>query len=313
MADIYDVIIVGGGPAGLSAALVLGRACRRVLVIDSGQPRNAAAREMHGYLGHDGIRPRDLLDIGRKEIARYGVEFVQDRACQAESAPKSGDQPFRTGFRIETEKGRSALCRKLLFATGMCDELPDLPGIKECYGVSVHHCPYCDGWEHRGKQLAALGQTASAAAGLGLSLRTWSKAVTVLTNGEALDEKSKTQLKKNGIASCQERIRRFVHEGETLQAVELDSGERLELDAVFFSTTQREHCDLPRKLGCRFEETKTAEVVATSPKKKCTNVPGLFLAGDADGDVQFVIVASAEGATAAVAINRELQDEDQKK
>ena len=303
---IYDVVIVGGGPAGLSAALLLGRSCRRVLVIDAGRPRNAAARELHGFLSRDGATPQELKRLGRTEVAKYGVEIIDDSATTAECVCRSSQHPFKTGFQLKTRGGKAFTCRKLLFATGLCDEIPDFPGVRECYGNSVHHCPYCDGWEHHGEHLLAYGKGAKEAAGLGLSLRGWSEHVTVLTDGDALHMDDKKDLDRNQVDYSEESIVRFVHSDGKLQGVELKQGGIVSATAMFFNTARNAHCNLPRSLGCEFDDDGTA---CTSGKQK-TNLPGLYLAGDADGDVQFVIVAAAEGATAAVAINRELQDED---
>src|SRR5687767_12385523 len=144
---MYDVIIVGGGPAGLSAALVLGRCRRTVLVIDQGKPRNAAAQAMHGYLTRDGINPSDLLHLARRELRRYGVEFRRDEVTQAKRQ--------RDRFEVVTHKRERFRSRKLLLATGIRDQLPRIEGLTELYGISVHHCPYCDGWEWRDRALAA--------------------------------------------------------------------------------------------------------------------------------------------------------------
>lgn len=305
-ARILDVIIVGGGPAGLSAALVLARACKRIVVIDAGQPRNHAAREMNGFLGRDGTDPRALLADGRRELGKYGVEVIQDTVQSTECAPAAARSPFPTVFAVGTAAGRTLLGRKLLFATGIRDELPDLPGLVECYGVSVHHCPYCDGWKHRGKRLLAFGGTAKAACGLGIALRGWSDSVTVLTDGQSLDAENRQKLDRNGVASSSARVQSLVCERGQLRGVNLERSGVMPADALFFHGEQKSQCDLPLTLGCDIQQNHRPR---TSPKQK-TNVHGLFLAGDADGDVQFVIVAAAEGATAAVAINRELQDED---
>lgn len=303
---MYDVLIVGGGPAGLNAALILARCRRRIVVFDSGRPRNAVARAMHGFLGHDGMNPRELLAQGRREIERYGAEFIVDTVVSAEQLTAEEARPCPAGFRIRTASGRSAEGRKLLFATGMCDDLPDLPGVQECYGESVHHCPYCDGWEHRDQHLLALGKSADAAAGLGIMLRTWTDRITVLLNGEALEDEYRDRLTRHGIGICADHVVEVVHQERRLQGVRLANGEQLKADALFFNTGHHAHCLLPGGLGCEFESPE----VVRSVRRQKTNVPGLFLAGDADGDVQFVVVAAAEGATAAVAINRELSDED---
>jgi thioredoxin reductase len=301
----FDVIVVGGGPAGLSAALVLARSRRRIVVFDNGQPRNAAARALHGYLGHDGISPAELLAIGRREIASYGAEYVHEKVVQA-SCIADAERRFKTGFRVRTAGGRTDEGRKLLIATGVRDVLPDIPGVAECYGISVHHCPYCDGWEHRDKHLLAVGDSAHDAAGLAISLRTWSSRVTAMTEGSPLSNADRKRLTRNGIGICEARIRHLEFESGQLKAAALDSGQSLEADALFFNTDQLMHSDLPLMLGCAHEDKSTVR----TGKKQRTDVPGVFLAGDADDDVQFVVVAAAEGARAATAINRELQDED---
>jgi thioredoxin reductase len=302
----YDVVIIGGGPAGLSAALVLSRSCRKVIVVDAGHPRNEAARELHGFLSRDGIAPIELLKAGKNELSKYGCEVCHDVVQLAEHLPANDTQPFPTAFRIETSQGRRLAGRKLLFATGMRDELPDFPGVRDCYGATVHHCPYCDGWEHRDQRLVAYAGDVHDAVGLGIALRGWSPHVTVLANGQKIGTEDHQQLAKNNIQAAQEPVARFLHEKDQLLGVELQGRETLPADALFFSTTQRSSCDLPQSLGVKCDDQFTGHTT----RKQKTNVPGLFLAGDADGDVQFAIVAAAEGATAAVAMNRELADED---
>lgn len=302
----FDALIIGGGPTGLSAALILGRACRRVALIDAGQPRNAAARELHGFLTRDGIPPRELLRLGREEVVRYGVELLEDQVIAAECAAPPADSPFKTLFTVSCSAGRRLTGRKLLFASGTCDTLPDFPGVKECYGATVHHCPYCDGWEHRGKRLLAYGETAGDAVGLARSLRTWSDRVVAITGGHQASEQERHRIRKNEIEFKPDRIVCLRHRGDQLQAVVFDDGTELAADALFFNTRQDARCDLAHRLGCELDEQCRARTTG----KQQTNVPGVFLAGDADGDVQFAIVAAAEGATAAVAMNRELQEED---
>ncbi len=292
---MYDVIIVGGGPAGLSAALVLGRCRRRVLVCDAGRPRNARAAALHGFLTRDGAHPGELLRLGRAELERYGVEFreveVTDASCEADGS-----------FAVTVAPNERLRSRKLLLATGVRDELPRIEGVERLYGRSVHHCPYCDGWEHRDQRLVAYGK-GSAAVGLALALRTWSPRVTACSDGERIDEAQKERAMRNGIAMRTERVVGL--EGSpSLERVVFGSGPALEADALFFNTSQRQQCDLAARLGCTVERG----AVRTTPRQG-TGVPGLYLAGDADKDVQFVIVAAGEGATAAVAINRELQEE----
>jgi thioredoxin reductase len=301
----YDVVILGGGPTGLSAALILGRCRRRVLVVDSGRPRNAAARAMHGYLTRDGTPPREVLRMGREEAARYGVALIDGEATEACCLGDAEPSPA-PAFAVTLADGRSFRARKLLLATGVRDVLPEIDGVATYYGRGVHHCPYCDGWEHRDDALAAYGATAAKAVGLALSLRTWSARVTALTDGEPIPPEDLDRLRRNGIAVRTEPIARLEGSAERLERVVLASGPPLPCDGFFFNTDQLPHSTLAERLGCRSTEKNH---VATHGKQR-TGVPGLFVAGDADGDVQFVIVAAAEGARAAVAINRELQDED---
>ena len=158
----YDVVVVGGGPAGLSAALVLGRARRRVAVVDAGAPRNAPAAHMHGYLSRDGLPPAELLAVGRAELTSYGVELIADHVVAADR-----------GFVIRLGGGRVLTARRLLIATGIRDELPDIPGVRERWGRDLLHCPYCHGWEVRDQPLGVLG-TQPAAAEHALLVRQWS-------------------------------------------------------------------------------------------------------------------------------------------
>lgn len=304
--SVLDAVIVGGGPAGLNAALILGRACRRVVVIDSGLPRNRAAKKMNGFIGRDGTDPHRLLSDARAEIHRYGVQLVQDTVTDAAAVPDPAKYGVRAAFAVVTKSGREYVARKLLFATGMYDELPPLPGVEACHGTSVHHCPYCDGWEHRGEHLLSYGKDAKAAVGLALALRGWSSEVTVLTDGTQLSADERERLAANGIAWCEEKLVELVHDQGQLRGVRLEAAEMLPASALFFNTDQRPNCQLPLKLGCATDESGRTE---TSEKQKTAH-PGVFVAGDASGNVQMVVVAAAEGATAALAINRELQDED---
>lgn len=296
---IYDVAIVGAGPAGLSAALLLARCRRRIVVFDNGRPRNFAAQVVNGFLGLDSITPEELRAAGRRQVAAYGVTFVDSEVIGANCSAEGN-----AGFEIAII-GTAFRARKLLLATGVRDSLPEIENIAELYGKSVHHCPYCDGWEHRDERLVALGD-GDEVAGLALSLRTWSSNVTACSNGSSVSQKMSDRLTRHGISIREEAVIRLDHSDGRLKSMTFAAGPCYECDAVFFHSSKVQHSPLPAALGCNFDR----HGLIRTEGKQGTGIPGLFLAGDADGDVQFAIVAAAEGATAATAINRELQDED---
>jgi thioredoxin reductase len=295
--DTCDVIVVGGGPAGLSAALVLGRCRRRVVVCDAGRPRNAAAPHAHGFLTRDGMPPLDILAEGRRELQAYGVQL---RSIAVTNVVTAAD-----GITATLQDGTALRGRKLLLATGVQDALPDLPGLRDYYGTSVHHCPYCDGWENRDRPLAVYGRP-DEASGLAISLLTWSRDVVVCTHGRGLTPKARQRLETAGIPVRTERITALEGADGRLARIVFTRGPALPREALFFNTGQTQQSTLAAQLGCKF--TGTGHV--RCDRKGRTGVPHLFIAGDANGDVQFVVVAAAEGAKAAVAINKELQEAD---
>jgi thioredoxin reductase len=301
MGDTRDVAIVGSGPAGLSAALLLGRSRLRVVVCDHGRPRNRAAQAVHGFLGLDGLEPSALRERGKKECLSYGVAFVGSKVIRASSDEVNG----KSLFQLELENGEIIAARKLLLATGVEDQLPEVTGLNELYGVSVHHCPYCDGWEHQDERLVALGD-GDAAVTLSITLLNWSRDITCCTNGAALNQSDSQRLQKYEIKYRHERITELTGRNRVLEQVHFAVGTPIECDALFFSADQGQRSNLPQMLGCNCNE----EGLVISHGKQGSGVRGLFIAGDADGDVQFAIVAAAEGAIAATAINSELQAED---
>jgi thioredoxin reductase len=246
---VFDVVIVGGGPAGLSAALVLGRCQRQVLVCDAGEPRNARSRSLNGFLTRDGITPGQFLDAGRKELERYGVIQHLDRVTDVQRVDGL--------FRVDLASDQQVFGRAVLLATGVRDHLPDIPGLDECYGTSVHHCPYCDGWEVRGRILAAIGDGVSPA-GLALSLRTWSHQILACTHGAPnLSRGHRRRLTAHDIGIFEGRIARLEHEDGRLRALVFDDGRRARCDAAFFTAAQSQQCGLAQQLGCDFTEKGT--------------------------------------------------------
>ena len=297
--DLFDVIIVGGGPAGLSAALVLGRSRRRVLICDAGQPRNATSHGLHCYLTRDGIEPAQFLRLAREELRPY--ENVKLRSVEVLDARRTD-----SGFEITLADGKQLGCRRLLLATGVVDELPRIEGLKELYGTSVFHCPYCDGWEMRDQPLAIYGR-GEKGTGLALELTLWSKDLVMCTDGPAeIDDKDRERLNENGVRVEEKKITRLEGTDGVLREIVFENGERLKRRGVFFITGHHQGSDLALRLGGYLTEDGC---IATGDNET-TNVPGLYVAGDASRFAQFVIVAAGEGARAAVSINTELLKED---
>jgi thioredoxin reductase len=296
--DSWDAVIVGGGPAGLSAALILGRCRRRVILCDTGRPRNFASHGLHGYLTRDGIEPAELLRIGRQELAPYGVEIVGEEVVGARRAAG--------GFAVTLAGGRRLRCRRLLLATGVVDRVPEVPGAREMYGRSVFHCPYCDGWELRDQPVAAYGPGREAYK-LALALTTWSPDVVLCTGGRRrLSREDRARLDRNGVGLRTERLVRLEGAGGALERIVFERGEALARRALFFKTSQFQRSTLAEKLGCRFNRHGTVR----TNRFEGAGVPGLYVAGDASEDVQLVVVAAAEGAKAAFAMNKAMQKED---
>jgi thioredoxin reductase len=255
---------------------------------------------MHGYLSRDGTPPLEFLAIGREELRRYDTVIL--RHTEVVEAACRDDRRFE----VVLADGQRKLSRKLLIATGVVDNVPSIDGMTELYGRSVFHCPYCDGWEVRDQPLAIYGRGARGL-GLSLTLTAWSRDLVLCTDGPSeLDDEERDRLQRNGIVLREDRIRRLDGEGAILRSVVFASGERLARRALFFTTGQSQRSDLLTRLGCEFNEKGTVR----TGKYEMTHVAGLFVAGDASRAVQWVVVAAAEGAEAAYAINTALTEED---
>jgi thioredoxin reductase len=293
--DTYDVAIIGGGAAGLSAALVLGRARRRVVVIDAGAPRNAPAQHMQGFLSRDGLPPAELLAIGRDEVRCYDVEIIEGRVVDA-----------RPGFELALASGRCVRARQVLLATGAVDELPDIEGARERWGRDFLHCPYCHGWEVRDQQLGVLG-TGPASVEHAHLLRQWSDDVILFTHTSPITPADRARLAARDIRVVDGVVQRLVVSDDRLEAVKLADGPCVSRDALFIRPALTAHPDgLAAALGC---ELLDGGLVRTTPDGR-TSVPGVWAAGNATNPRAQVITAAGEGSAVAIAINTELVNQD---
>lgn len=296
---VFDAVIVGAGPAGLSAALLLGRCRRRVLLCDEGRPRNAATRALHGFLTRDGIPPAELLRLGREQLERYST--VESRSLTVTDVQRLED-----GFEVTLSDGTWVASRKLLLATGVTDQLPTIDGFQEFYGKSVFHCPYCDGWELRDQPLAIYGK-GEHGKGLALELTAWSAQLVLCTDGPSeLDDHDVERLRRHEIAVYEHAIAALEGTDGVLERIRFADGTSVGCRGMFFSTGEHQRSGLPAQLGCEF----TPKGAVNTGEYEATNIPGLYVAGDASRFVQLAIVAAAEGAEAAFAINTALLKED---
>ena len=291
----YDVVVAGGGAAGLSAALVLGRARRRVAVVDAGTPRNAPAAHMHGFLSRDGLPPAELLELARAEVRGYGVEIVDDRVLDVSP-----------GFTLRLAGSRTLTARRLLVATGAVDELPEIPGARERWGRDFLHCPYCHGWEVRDEPIGVLGVGAGSVEHA-LLLRQWSDDVVFFAHTEAVTDADRAALTARGIELVEGPVARLSVADDRLEAVELADGRAVPRAAVFIRPALHPRDDgLLESLGCELDEWGFARVDATGR----TSVGGVWAAGNVCNPRAQVITAAGEGSAAAIAINADLVEED---
>jgi thioredoxin reductase len=298
----FDLAIVGGGPAGLTAALVAARCRLQVAVFDDDRPRNEAARALHGFPGFDGVTPFEFREAIRRDVARYPVRFVSRRVVAARCTSTVAD--LATGFELTTDVGEVYSAGKILLATGTRDELAAIPHLARFYGKSVHHCPYCDGWEERDRRIACLAP-AEKILPLAEKLHGWSEHLIACTNGEPVAPIARQKLEALGARLYERPIRSLEGRDEQLERIEFDDGSSIPCDTLFFSGPQHQATDLAERLGCRTNEKR----LLIREGKRGSGVRGVFLAGDVDGDTQLAVVAAAEGAVAAIAIHGELVEE----
>ncbi len=291
----YDVVVVGGGAAGLSAALVLGRARRRVAVVDAGAPRNAPAAHMQGFLSRDGMPPADLLAAGRAEATGYGVDLLEDEVVAIDP-----------GFVVRLAGGRAFHARRILIATGVRDELPEIPGVRERWGRDLLHCPYCHGWEVRDKPVGVLG-TLPGSVDHAQLVRQWSDDVVFFVHTYDTTADERDRLEARGVRIVSGEIARLVVEDDRLAGVELTDGRVIARTAVFIRPGNVPHADgLLAGLRCELDESGFATVDATGR----TTTSGVWAAGNVVDPRAQVITAAGAGSAAAIAINADLVQED---
>jgi len=297
----HDVIVIGAGAAGLSAGLVLTRAQADVVLVDAGQPRNAPAEHMHGFVSRDGIPPQDFLAAGRAEVASYGGQFV---AAAVVAIERSAD----TSFHVTFADGTVQTSRALLVATGLVDELPDIAGVAERWGTLVHHCPYCHGYEVRQQRIAVIGghqrEMSLKQAAL---LRRYSDRVTLMTNGIELNPVELHRLTAFGVAVVDGIVSQLLGAPDALNAVELSDGSAVECDAAFIAPRQAPRDALLRSLGCETDPDTGLVVVDGFGQ---TSVPGVWAAGNVVTPTAQVITAAGAGSATAIAINGWLLQQD---
>jgi thioredoxin reductase (NADPH) len=300
--DVYDVAIVGGGPAGLSAALWLARYLHSVVLIDSGDPRNWETRGVNGFLGSQGIKSPDLRKRGRVDAERFGAKLVA-------AVVDKIDNVNAERFVLALQSGDKIESRRLLLAFGIKDVWPRIPGLADCYGETAHVCPDCDGYEVRGCKTVVVG-AGRKAVGMAFSLSTWTSKIMICTNGEPPDMEKKwlEKLKALNIPVLHEKIEKIDSENREIRCLTLDGGMQLDCDRLFFAIGQYPADDLGAQLKCKRDDNGLIEIDA----RYHTSVLNVFAAGDIVPGPQLAVAAASDGAIAALAIHASLVPEGRK-
>lgn len=295
--EVYDVIVVGGGPAGSSAALVLGRSRLNVLMIDKGTPRNIRTHGIHAYLTRNDIKPVDFRRLAHEEVLAVGVTIQVGGAVGLQ-------QEDNGGFVLHMEHGEIFKASRVVLATGIADRMPEVEGMDALYGISAFHCPFCDGWEWRDRSLAVYGRGKKGVA-MARGLLTWSVDVMLFTDGELLTKRELANANAANITVHTDPIKRMVGSKGELHSIELGTGVSINRDAIFFDPDPQQQCGIAAQLGC----TTTKSGAVRTDKKQRTEIPGLYVAGDAAADPNMVVIAAADGVKAALNIVQEMQKE----
>jgi thioredoxin reductase len=298
--EVRDVVVVGGGAAGLSAALMLARARRRVTVVDAGAPRNAPAEGVHALLGLDGVSPAALLARGRAEVTGYGGEIIAGEVGDVSVAPE--------GFAVKMTNGDGLRARRLLIATGLVDELPGIPGLRERWGRDVIHCPYCHGWEVRDRLIGVLA-TGPMSVHQALLFRQWTGSLRYFSNGLEPSAEEHAKLAALGIPVVTGRVARLEAGGEHALGVRLDDGRVVDVDAMAVASRMVARAGVFSGIGIETAEHAMGSYIAADQAGR-TSVPGVWVAGNATDLSAQVSAASADGARVAAQINADLVLED---
>lgn len=296
---ILDCAIIGGGPAGLNAALVLGRARRSVILFDNDQARNAVTQESHGFITRDGVSPREFREFAYQDISKYpSVKIKKQKIVEIKE-----ENSF---FRLTTEEGNSHLSKKIIIATGLKETLPNVEGIKNYYGKSLFSCPYCDGWELRDQPLVLISENKRAAHAV-MTIYQWSKDLVVCTNGSKIISDAEEQLfKKKGIRVIVERIAKLSGANGKLEKVIFENGEEIIRTGGFVSTELEQPNHFAKSLGC--EMNSNSGIIMDEFGR--TNVKGVYAAGDISFGPSQLIIAASQGSRAAIGVNSDLITEE---
>ncbi|KFF00424.1 pyridine nucleotide-disulfide oxidoreductase [Chryseobacterium formosense] len=291
----YEVIIIGGSYSGLSAAMALGRSLRKTLVIDSGKPCNEQTPHSHNFLTQDGKTPKEIAFLAKKQVKEYEtVSFFHGKAINAKIT--------ENGFEIYTENGETFSSKKIIIATGITDEIPNVKGFAECWGISLIHCPYCHGYEYKGRKtgIIANGDKAVHIASL---VKNLTEDVTIITRGEAsFTDEQKEKLAKNNIQIIESEISELKHQNGMIESVIFSDGKDVNFEAVYAALPFHQHSEIPEQLGCEFTDFGH---IKTDQFQK-TNIPGVFVCGDNSSMMRSVSSAVMTGNVAGAMVNMEL-------
>ncbi len=295
----FDVIIIGGSYAGLSAALTLGRSTRNVLIVDAGKPCNRQTPHSHNFLTHDGDRPAEISKVARAEVLKYPtVRFLEGKAISAKK--------MKDGFSVGVESGQNFIGRKLLLAAGLKDTLPDIKGLAACWAISAIHCPYCHGYEVKNEKIALL-MNGEHAFEMAKNLYLWNKDLTILTNGKSqLDSEQTEKLKSKSITILEEEIIELEHQNGQLENIVFKNGMKVSFKAIYVKPEIEQHINFNAQLGFELTDLKTIKV----NEQQQTTAMGVYAAGDCTTLFRSLSIVTAAGTMAAVMINKELISED---